>query len=265
MIVQRSRAPAWRMFALAVAAVLTMLAGQQAADAGSIIKYRVNDGTWETLVSSATGSFATYVFPNAPESGSLSPFKITVASVEGHVPAKTADVSFGVANLNTSGNDKLEILFISGGAGTAGYDNPVAPPTLVWESEMNGVGAVGITGMSFRNIIAVADASSLTETILTTNLYDTGNINATALTATTWKAEDARHVEVLSSGYVLAQMVTIEMNFGGSIQFDGETRLVPEPTSMALLGIGVVGMAGYGCRRWRQRGQTQDQPATPAV
>ena len=56
--------------------------------------------------------------------------------------------------------------------------------------------------------------------------------------------------------YSMTEVVTIAFNGPGSVSFDysADNTLVPEPPSLTLAGLGVLGLVGYGLRRRKARG-----------
>ena len=54
----------------------------------------------------------------------------------------------------------------------------------------------------------------------------------------------------------MTEVVTIAFNGPGSVSFDysADNTLVPEPSSMMLAVLGVLGLVGYGLRRRKARG-----------
>ena len=56
--------------------------------------------------------------------------------------------------------------------------------------------------------------------------------------------------------YSMTEVVTIAINGPGTASFDysADNTLVPEPSSLTLAVLGVLGLVGYGLRRRKARG-----------
>jgi hypothetical protein len=84
--------------------------------------------------------------------------------------------------------------------------------------------------------------------------FDNPIVAAPAATSVLILQTDATNYKVGFMG--IADGATVNVNvympFIGSDD-PGHILEAPEPTSMSLLGVGLVGMAGYGLRRWRRK------------
>jgi len=137
------------------------------------------------------------------------------------------------------------------------------------------VGSTGFTmpagnvsvSSSVSATVAVAGASNL----LSFNSYVGGNNLQNAITGTTTGSPQTLNITAIASGlsnaqsfgvnptgspYAMTERYQITLSGHSSITLSGSTVVspVPEPSSMAIAGLGALGMIGYGVRRRKVMG-----------
>jgi len=148
---------------------------------------------------------------------------------------------------------------------TAQLVNPIGSPVnsnLLWNTQSSPVTVTA--GTTF------APQTGVTSGTVTTNTYfaSTSSLSTTGLTGTPVTATTSipggspgftgTSMTNTSGTYTLSETLTISgLNVGaGIVNFGGTSSVtaVPEPSSMAIAGLGALGMIGYGLRRRKALG-----------
>jgi len=149
--------------------------------------------------------------------------------------------------LNTGGNSGTHVLHITI-TGT-GYTAPNTPPNISALSHIGFTVAKLTTpstnSLSFTSVVAPAVfAPPGPFTPQTPNITSIGS----------GSDDQARTITTLVGTFTISQTLNIQLNkLGDQINYSSSTTLasiaVPEPSSMALAGLGGLGLVGYGLRR----------------
>jgi len=181
--------------------------------------------------SSFTGSF-----------GGVTIVALSGASNSSGTPS-LAEVLSATLNLrNTNSTSRTIYLTI----GDTGFMSPTAPPPILVDSFIGGsrTGSVGFTFQSF------IDASNAQNSI-TSPLFTAPQIFAAG--SGSFSNDAFLTINTLGSPYSITEYLCVTLAGNSSINFGGRTDLTPtpEPSSMAIAGLGALGLIGYGIRRRR--------------
>jgi len=166
------------------------------------------------------------------------------SETQGSPLSQLLSTNLSVVN-NTLGNTNTLNLVIIG----TGFTAPVTPPPVALSSSLGG-SAGPISGasdtLSFNTLVANTSYGVGSYTFPTTG--GTENYTASPTINTT--------IGSLTGTYSVEQDVNIHLTgktgTGDTIGFNANTNLqsvVPEPSTMAIAGLGALGMIGYGLRR----------------
>jgi MYXO-CTERM domain-containing protein len=127
------------------------------------------------------------------------------------------------------------------------YTLPTGSPLTI-ESSLGG--SVNVPTLTFSGIYqAYADKGNA---LLGTSDFTNGLQSATA-NGSAYDTGSAFGSFTRTGDYSLTTVANIELTAGGHVNFSAHVNAlgVPEPSSMAIAGLGALGLIGYGLRRRR--------------
>jgi len=214
-------------------------------DASSIILYSANGTNWTLLASGTSAATTTPAGLTGSKTNAISGVDINNASLTSNFDGDTTNAHSSSATTSiVNKNSSARTLYLA--FGVDGFTSPTVLPltltTAVGQGTTLSTGTVASQSW-VNNTLASAGASSA--------LWQTG---ATAGIATPLNGPDGVSAPILSaliSGYAINQQYKVLIGGNKTFNFSGSTTVAatPEPTSMALVGIGCVGLIGYGVSR----------------
>jgi len=173
--------------------------------------------------------------------GSNSPGSIGYADISGSATSLT--------NVSTS----TETLYIK--LGDTGFTDPTTPPGfIVFESfisaTVNTHGAKTANALTFQSYVDPGNRQNY----IGAGTITTGAQSLNIATAGGPASDVTDNVSLLNAPYSVTEYLKVTLGAGGSVNFSSITSLtaVPEPSSLAIAGLGAMGLVGYGFRRRRQ-------------
>jgi hypothetical protein len=185
-----------------------------------------------------------------------------IATVTSDSPGETNSAFLLGATLAViSTNSAIHSVVVS--VGDTNYLTPVTPPNITATSTLGGGTTAGLaspaTTLSLESYVDPGNGQNSTVGGLgAQTTYKTGNVN----TAGSFALDDkSKTLTSLAAGFSMTSVTTIHL--GGVTNFNFTTTLdlsqerinaVPEPSSLAIAGIGALGMVGFGLRRRKALG-----------
>jgi len=200
-------------------------------------------GSYTTVAS--TGSGGTVAFNSSNWNGSG--FAIKTLATDSNSPGDPG-LAFldGSATSLTNVTSSTKTLYIK--LGDTGWTSPTAPPGfLLFESSIGGTVGVAkpANSLVFQSYVDPADGQNSTAG------FTTGP-QTPAITATgPFGSSASTSLFNLGPGYSMTQLYIVTLGAGGKIGFNATTTLtlLPEPSSLAIAGLGGLGLLGFGLRR----------------
>jgi len=180
--------------------------------------------------------------------GTIGGFAITTLASSSNSPGSPAFAGlFGSTTTITNTNASTATLYITLGA--QGFTAPVTPPSILMLSHIGGTVPVSDPSnlLTFQSYVDTANGQNTT-TGITTGPQNPG------VTGGSFNSDASTTIASLSGTYSITEYFAITLSPGSVINFSSSTTLtpaVPEPSSMAIAGLGALGLIGYGIRRRR--------------
>jgi len=227
-----------------VAALLAISLLGTSARADLIVTVQEDSGAIQTAVD-VTGSPTTDLTGGALTVNTAD-YKISILGGEANQNTTTELLSSTTSITNETGSSGHVLhITITG----TGYTAPTTPPPVTVLSHVSGTIAVETTpstnSLSFQSIVPGASLAVQSPAINGGTTEGTYNSNLTGTTSS------------LSAPFTLEETLSVTLNDKfDQINYSSSTTLssVPEPSSMAIAGLGALGMIGYGLRRRKALG-----------
>lgn len=239
-----------RLLVLALAlAVCAFASAPRGAYASIAIDYSLDSGvTWTNLVTSGTsaGPISTGV-----STVTVGNFDIVDASASSDSPGAPSGAQLLSATLsikNTSGT--AQTIWLAMGA--QDFTAPVTPPDIIMNSHIGGsvVGTSSDNSLSFTSYVNTNNGLAEAAFTGTPIIAGPGTPN---VTSGSFLDDKYATITSLSGPYAIAQKLELTLGAGRTLNYGANTTLtpVPEPSTMAIAGLGALGLIGYGLRRRR--------------
>jgi hypothetical protein len=229
----------------AMAAILTMGVATPAR-ADLEIQLSTDGSTWTTVATGTSGTSASYT-------NTFHGFQLNLLSDDSNSPG-----SFPLAYLEgsqlhiTNKNSGTATLYIK--LGDTGFASPTVPPGAILVDSQIG-GSVTVKGsanlLTFQSYVDPANGQN-SATGFTSGAQ---NPNITGTPKSYSSDASTTITSGLSSTYSITEYFKITLSASSQMGFQSSTDLsyTPEPSSMALAGLGALGLIGYGVRRRKAR------------
>jgi PEP-CTERM motif len=228
---------------LAIAAAMAVSAP---ARAGLVIELSTDGVHWNTVASAGSGSVASYTSSN------YHGFNISVLSDDSNSPG-TPTLAYleGSAVHVTNNNAGIATLYLK--LGDTGFTYPINPALVTLDSQIGGSVTVGgkDNNLLFESYVDPADG------LASTAGFTTGP-QVPNITGKPKSYADDHSILIangLTNPYSVTEYFKLTLDPKSQVGFQSSTNLsasVPEPSSLVLSAIGILGMAGYAwCRRRR--------------
>jgi hypothetical protein len=248
--------------AFAIVAVVT-LGRVRSASADILVTVIDNPGSHQTVQTfdNASNTQFQFSFSAGSYTGSLD---AVVTNFPGNNPASIG-TTVNITGISGNGTLNPETLVVQVQLVNFNSHTPSSSTNLLWNTPSGTPVNVGASG-SFS---ASGDSGTVTTNTYfnsTTSTTTTG-IGTSTISATQLNGETGRSTSVTNPNqtYTLSQVVTLsnlnvpnhtgtkQPDFGGTSTVNGPNA-VPEPSTMAIAGLGALGMIGYGLRRRKALG-----------
>jgi hypothetical protein len=226
-------------FAAATAGILA-IGMANPARASLVIQLSTNGMNWDTVATEPSGTTASYT--NANYHG----FNVNALNTDSNSPGTPSLTLLEGAVLHvTNNNSTSATLYIK--LGDTDFTAPITPPSILLQSHIGG--SVTVAGahntLTFQSYVDPADGqNSLTGFTPgpQTPTVTAGSYNNDASTLIT---------SGLTSPYSITEYLKFTLDPRSQLGFQSNTTLsaVPEPSSLALSCIGILGLVGYAWRR----------------
>jgi len=165
-------------------------------------------------------------------------------------PSQTTSATTTLINTASSGSITVYLSI-----GSNGFTVPTAPFTVT-----TSVSATVVTG-SAANLLSYNSYMEMNNGQNSTTGTTTASPQTLNITAAASGLEDSQTFSVASTGgtpYGMTEIFRLTLGHGSSITLSSSTvatpSAAPEPSTMAIAGIGALGMIGYGLRRRKAMG-----------
>ena len=116
--------------------------------------------------------------------------------------------------------------------------------------DLNGLGGIGFLGASIGGTLGFSPLNSLeVDYFFNTSNVAFDTVGATSISTATWNgpgafSENVARVLVspVNAPFSLTQIATIHVEAGQVISYDSEVTVIPEPSVLFLIGLGLIGL-----------------------
>lgn len=224
-----------RRLAMGVAAVAFSVGMAGAAHATPIVEYSTNGGSSFTNIS-LTSFGNSYLF-----AGTFGGLTVTTGSIGSNVPGGNQAQLLGDA-LNLA-NDTVSTQTVLFAFSDGGFTGPIAPPNLLLNSHIGGTVTAAGTGnlLSFLSCVTPG-ANAGTTSCLSADSTAAGKPDIR--TANSFSNDQYATFTSLSGPYGLTELMSVTLSPNAGINYSANSTLsaVPEPMSVALMGVGLLGL-----------------------
>jgi hypothetical protein len=230
-----------------VLATCAVLGNSHIANAGTITIY-ANDGSgWQSLATASGTNPEAATANNVPvptTSGTFT-FKNSSAAMVDGPNADLFSTNLQITRTATAGSNHILIAVVA-----QGFSAPTLAPIQVWSSPTGASNSISsVTFQAYVDTNNGGNPASLAggQGLQTATI---SNGNPTFPQLITYIGSN------LNNPFSVSQLFDLTVTGQGTVvSLGGDTQLqsVPEPASMSLLGIGLVGMVAYGWRKRRQQ------------
>jgi len=131
--------------------------------------------------------------------------------------------------------------------GDTGFTSPTAPPPILVNSHIGGsvVGSNAGNALTFQSYVDPNNGQN-------TTLGTTPGTQTLGVTTGSFSNDAYATIDTLGSPYSITEELVLTLGAsGGELNFSSNTTLtpLPEPSAMAIAGLGALCMIGYGLRR----------------